>query len=130
MLYISRIIYTAFILTGLLTLTTQTSQAQVVPPAGGGVLTNPLDSAPRTFTISEITVTGAETRSETMIVATSGLDVGSSVTVPGPDLGEAIKRLHRTGLFSDVQIYQLSRSGGQIHLEIEVREQPLSLIHI
>ncbi|MCH8558808.1 MAG: outer membrane protein assembly factor BamA [Balneolia bacterium] len=124
MLNISRIIFTAFILAGLLTLTTQTSKAQVVPPPTGGVLTNPLDATPRTFTISEITVTGAETRSETMIIATSGLDVGGSVTIPGPDLGEAIQRLHRTGLFSDVQIFQLSRSGGQIHLEIEVTEQP------
>ncbi|AXJ01779.1 Beta-barrel assembly machine subunit BamA [Cyclonatronum proteinivorum] len=87
-------------------------------------ITNPLDTPPRSLTITQIDVTGAETRSESMILATAGLSVGEQITIPGPAIGDAIQRLFRTGLFSDVQIYQISRTGSQVHLEIEVREQP------
>ncbi len=124
MLNKSRITFLAFLLFGLLTFLNETTQAQVLPPSGGGILTNPLDATPRTFTISQVDVTGAETRSETMIKSTAGLQEGDQITIPGPDLGDSIKRLHRTGLFSDVQIYQVSRSGSQVHLEIVVQEQP------
>jgi outer membrane protein insertion porin family len=86
--------------------------------------TNPADVTPREFQIAKITVTGEETRSANMIIATSGLQVGESVIIPGTALGESIKRLFRTGLFSDVQIYETGRSGSQIDLEIRVREQP------
>lgn len=121
---LSHIAASALILTLLFTGFTATEAiAQVDPPTSGN-LTNPLQNRPQTYTISEIIVTGAETRSDGMIIATSGLEEGSQVTIPGPDIGEAIKRLHRTGLFSDVQIFQLNQSGRQIELEIQVLEQP------
>lgn len=94
-----------------------------IPPSSGA-LSNPLDSQPRTFTITSLVVSGAETRTDAMIIATTGLEEGGEVTIPGPDIGEAIKRLHRTGLFADVQIFETNRTGRQIELEIEVREQP------
>ncbi|MFW6348174.1 MAG: BamA/OMP85 family outer membrane protein, partial [Cyclonatronaceae bacterium] len=96
--------------------------AQVTPPPSGQ--TNPMQNQPRNFTISSVVVSGAETRTDGMIIATAGLQEGEQITIPGPDIGEAIKRLHRTGLFADVQIFELNRSGGEIELEIQVTEQP------
>lgn len=116
-----RTTFAAVLLTGLfLSAFAGRAFTQDTPP----LITNPLDIPPRVFTISQIDVTGAETRTESMILATAGLRVGEQVAIPGPALGEAIQRLFRTGLFSDVQIYQISRTGNQVHLEIEVREQP------
>jgi len=85
---------------------------------------NPVDVVPREMTIESITVTGEETRSANMIIATSGLQVGERIMVPGPAISEAIKRLFRTGLFSDVQIHETSRTGNRISIEIRVLEQP------
>ena len=96
--------------------------AQVTPPPSG--LSNPMQNQPRNFTITSVVVSGAETRTDGMIIATAGLQEGEQVTIPGPDIGEAIKRLHRTGLFADVQIFELNRSGREIELEIQVTEQP------
>lgn len=85
---------------------------------------NPTETIPREFQIANIEVSGEETRSANMIIATSGLQVGERIMIPGPEIGEAIKRLFRTGLFSDVQILETSRRAGQINLLIQVREQP------
>ncbi|MCH8566644.1 MAG: outer membrane protein assembly factor BamA [Balneolales bacterium] len=99
--------------------------SQTVPPISpGSVISNPLDQVPREYRISAVDVTGAETRSPAMIISTSGLQVGDRITIPGQAISDAITRLHRTGLFSDVQIYQVSRTSTEVHLEIEVREQP------
>jgi len=89
-----------------------------------GAIPNPADVSPREFQIRSITVTGEETRSANMIIATSALQEGERIMIPGTAIGEAIKRLYRTGLFSDVKIYETGRSGSQIDLEIRVLEQP------
>lgn len=97
------------------------SAAQVLGQTG---LTNPLDNPPRQLIINSIDVVGNETRSQTMIIATSGLQIGEEITVPGDAIGEAIKRLFRTGLFSDVFISEVGRTGNRIDLRIHVVEQP------
>ncbi len=99
----------------------QTSQSADRPQLR---LTNPLDNQPREYTILGVEVIGVEPRTRSFVVATSGLDEGSRITIPGEDITNAIRRLHRTGLYSDVQITSTERVGSGIYLQIFVQEQP------
>ncbi len=85
---------------------------------------NPLENQPRMYEILDITATGSQFYSETFIIATSNLNVETNIRIPGDDIPQAIKRLHNTGLFSDVKIYKEIIEGDGIALEIMVTEQP------
>jgi outer membrane protein insertion porin family len=87
-------------------------------------ITDPTQNAPRALRIGSVNVTGAENHNLTFIMSTANLNIGETVTVPGEELANAIKRLYRTGLFSDVQILEISRTTTEIQLEIRVVEQP------
>ncbi|MEX0679864.1 MAG: outer membrane protein assembly factor BamA [Balneolales bacterium] len=108
--------------------TTNVLNAQVVSVGDRGEtifsLSNPLENQPSLYEILEITATGSRFYSETFIIATSDLNAGANIRIPGEDIPQAIKRLHNTGLFSDVKIYQEEVEPGGIHLEIVVTEQP------
>jgi outer membrane protein insertion porin family len=85
---------------------------------------NPLEVTPKQYTIQGITVSGAEHLNASFIPASSGLEEGAQITIPGEYISDAIKRLYRTGLFSDVQIKVKQKIGSEIFLEIIVQEQP------
>lgn len=87
-------------------------------------IVDPSQLQPRQLRINGVNVTGAENHNLSFIMATANLQVGESITVPGEELSNAIKRLYRTGLFSDVQILETSRTSTDIALEIRVVEQP------
>ncbi len=85
---------------------------------------NPLQTTPQQYEILSVEVTGLTTTREDFVINTSGLEVGTTVTIPGSDIGDAINRLNRTGLFSNIQIIDKGRTGTGINLEIRVQEQP------
>ncbi len=85
---------------------------------------NPLDSNPGMYELIDVTATGSRFYSETFIVSASNLTVGSNIRIPGEDIPQAIKRLHNTGLFSDVKIYKREVGRDGVILDIEVMEQP------
>lgn len=87
-------------------------------------INNPLETTTRQYEILSITVSGVNTVRPGFVESTSGLEVGSTISIPGEDLAEAIERLNRTGLFSDIEINQLSATSQGIELEIRVQEQP------
>ena len=87
-------------------------------------LTNPLETVPQQYEILGVEVTGAKTVREDFIPSTAGLTVGSKITIPGDDITEAIKRLYRSGLFSDIKIIQTKKTLDGVYLEIQVKEQP------
>ena len=103
-------------------------QAQGVPGSDPGEAAfrpaNPFESQPRLYEITDITATGSRFYSETFIIATSNLNVGSNIRIPGEDIPQAVRRLHNTGLFSDVKIYRQEISSDEVALEIVVTEQP------
>lgn len=73
--------------------------------------------------IQEITVSGLVTARESYLISSSGLRVGDTISIPGEEISEAIRRLHRTGLFSDVEI-DYERVTGGVRININVEEQP------
>lgn len=85
---------------------------------------NPLNVVPQQYEILGVEVEGLSTTRESFIIGTSGLEVGTQITHPGEDIPRAIKNLHRTGLFSDVEILKTGSEAGGIFLKIIVQEQP------
>jgi len=85
---------------------------------------NPMQVAPQEYEILSVEVTGLTTTREDFVIGTSGLEVGSTITLPGTDIGDAINRLNRTGLFTDIKVIDRGRTDNGINLEIRVEEQP------
>jgi len=84
---------------------------------------DPTQNRPRTFQIAEVVVTGAEPQNESFIRASANLNPGEEITIPGDQIPAALRRLYRTGLFSDVQIFHRFVTVATVQIEIQVREQ-------
>ena len=82
--------------------------------------------APQTYRILGISVEGTDDAStQTFVVQTSGLRVGDRVTIPGDEaLREAIRRLYRLGIFSNVRVLKEKVVGDGVFLLIQVEEEP------
>jgi len=81
-------------------------------------------SLPREYEIGGITVTGAKYVDPAVIIMLSGLQVGTTVKVPGDKITKAIKKLWDQGLFEDIQITSTQKVGGKIFLNISLTERP------
>lgn len=103
------------------TLIIQDLQAQ---ETGRIQIQDPTQNPPRQFEIREVTVTGLVTGREAHILASSGLRAGNTIEIPGEAISNAIRQLHRIGLFSDVQILHERVGGNGVNIEIMVQEQP------
>ncbi len=79
---------------------------------------------PRTLTIGGINVSGVEGYEDYVLTGISGLSVGQSVTVPGTEITDAVKRYWRHGLFSKVAISADSIIGDKIWLHIYLAVRP------
>ena len=79
---------------------------------------------PRTLTIGGIEVTGVEGYEDFALAGISGLTVGQSITVPGNEVTDAVKRYWRHGLFSDVSIGADSIVADKIYLHINLKVRP------
>ncbi len=79
---------------------------------------------PEEYEIGGIKVSGAEYSDDNAIIGVSGLKVGDKIRVPGPDIPQAIKKLWRLRLFTDVQLLKEKTIGDVIFLEIVVQERP------
>lgn len=96
----------------------------VTPDTTSIQIENPLNAQPQQFEVLGVEVEGLTTSREEFVVGTSGLEEGTEITIPGEDLGQAIKNLYRTGLFSNIEILETDREAGGIYLKIVVQEQP------
>ena len=83
-----------------------------------------MNNTPQQFEVLGVEVEGLTTSREEFVIGTSGLQEGTDITIPGDDISQAIKSLHQTGLFSDVEIVETGRETGGIYLKIIVQEQP------
>jgi len=87
-------------------------------------LTDPTLEIPQEYTILGVQVRGNEFTREQFIINASSLSEGSTITYPGEDISDALKRLYRVGLFSDVKVFVTEKTLTGIRLIIEVTEQP------
>lgn len=87
-------------------------------------LTDPTALTPAEYQILGVTVEGNENTREQFIINTSLLVEGNTIVYPGDIVNNAVNRLYRSGLFSDVKIYVTERTATGIRFMIEVEEQP------
>ncbi|MDG1730250.1 MAG: outer membrane protein assembly factor BamA [Algibacter sp.] len=76
------------------------------------------------YTLAEITVAGNTSFSEQTIITYSGLRKGKEITIPGEDIGNAIKKLWNSKLFSDIEVYVTKTEGDVVYLQIKLADLP------
>ncbi len=76
------------------------------------------------YTIAEIAVNGNTTFSEQTIITYSGLRKGSEVKIPGEEISDAITKLWKSNLFSNIEVYLLRTEGNSAYLEIRLSDLP------
>lgn len=81
-------------------------------------------SNPKTFEIGGITVNGADFFDHNALKSISGLKVGREIEVPGKDITDAIKKLWRQQLFSNINISIDKIEGKYLYLNISVKTMP------
>ena len=76
------------------------------------------------YILAKIDVTGKINYNEQTVTTFTGLEKGQSIMVPGEDISNAIKKLWKLGLFSDVNFYVNKIEGDSIFLELNINELP------
>ena len=79
---------------------------------------------PRQCEIGGISVKGVEGYEDFVLLGLSGLSVGQTISVPGTEITEAIRRYWKNGLFSKVAITADSLVGSKIYLCVHLATRP------
>lgn len=114
-LLLKRLLFATILTIGFTSLLTQAQDIE---------LTDPTSLIPAEYEILGVSVEGNKNTREQFIINASSLVTGSTLVYPGDALNNAIRRLYRSGLFSDVKIYVSERTESGIRFLIEVEEQP------
>lgn len=85
---------------------------------------NFIDYNKKTYEITGISVRGNQFSDEKAIIAISGLRVGQKISLPGPEIPQAIRSIYKQKLFSNVEIRFIKPVGDLAQIEIEVSEKP------
>ena len=104
-----------------------TSTLVVARAMGQDVVVNPeinYAGAPRTLEIGGLVTSGVEGYEDYMLTGISGLSVGQTISVPGTEITDAIKRYWKHGLFSNVSISADSIVGNKVFLHIHLQTRP------
>ncbi|MFY0483770.1 BamA/OMP85 family outer membrane protein [Flavobacterium sp. PLA-1-15] len=76
------------------------------------------------YILADINVTGKISYNQQTVVTFTGLEKGQRITVPGEEISNAIKKLGKLGLFSDIDFYVNKIEGDSIFLELNINELP------
>ncbi len=76
------------------------------------------------YTIGDISVKGNTSFSSQTIVTYSGLTKDDDVFIPGEKISNAIKKLWKSNLFSDIELYVTKIEGDTVFLEIQLSDLP------
>lgn len=76
-----------------------------------------------TYIIGKIDIEGAEQFQHPPILRIAGLQIGQKIIVPGPDITNAIERLWKQGLFSDIKITASEIKNDTIYLTYHLQER-------
>ncbi|WP_338759856.1 outer membrane protein assembly factor BamA [Bernardetia sp. ABR2-2B] len=106
--------------------------AQTTPFKGlGGFGTNSTYSAkdfdyanPKEYTVGGISVEGASYLDPNALISLTGLRIGDKITIPGEDIGLAIRKLWKQGLLGDVSIEVDKFEAEKVFLKLILTERP------
>jgi outer membrane protein insertion porin family len=77
------------------------------------------------YVIGGVNIRGAERRDDNAIKSIVGLREGNTITIPGDQLSEGVRKLWRLRLFSDVSILLDSIVNDELYLTVDLKEQPV-----
>ncbi|SHI31297.1 Beta-barrel assembly machine subunit BamA [Hymenobacter daecheongensis DSM 21074] len=98
-------------------MTAEATWAQTTPTAPGG-------AEPQRYTLGGITVSGARYLDTNTLIGLTGLKIGDPITVPGEEIGKAIRRLWEQGILGDVSVSIARTEGTKIFLDFNLTERP------
>ena len=81
-------------------------------------------ATPKKYEIGGIKVEGVKNYEDYVLIGLSGLSVGQTITVPGDEITNAVKRYWRHGLFSDVRIEAEKIVDNKVFLKIILSQRP------
>ncbi|RZK10958.1 MAG: outer membrane protein assembly factor BamA [Flavobacterium sp.] len=76
------------------------------------------------YILADINVTGKISYNQQTVITFTGLEKGQRITVPGEEISNAIKKLGKLGLFSDIDFYVNKVEGDSVFLELNINELP------
>jgi outer membrane protein insertion porin family len=76
------------------------------------------------YILADVAVTGKISFNQQTVVTFAGLQKGQEITVPGEQISNAIKKLGKLGLFSDIVFYMDHVQNDSIYLELNINELP------
>ena len=76
------------------------------------------------YILANVKVNGKISYNEQTVVTFAGLEKGQQLTVPGEELSNAIKKLGKLGLFSDIDFYVNKVEADSIWLDLDIVELP------
>jgi outer membrane protein insertion porin family len=79
---------------------------------------------PRKYTLGGITVSGAKALDPNTLIGLSGLRIGDPISIPGEEIGKAIRKIWNQGILADVSVSIARTEGDKIFLDFTVRERP------
>ncbi|NOU61448.1 outer membrane protein assembly factor BamA [Marinifilum caeruleilacunae] len=81
-------------------------------------------TSPKTYELGGVSVSGVKHLENNVLVQISGLRAGSQIEIPGERVTNAVKKLYKQGLFSDIQITATKLIDKKIYLNIHLQERP------
>ncbi|GAB2789477.1 outer membrane protein insertion porin family [Hymenobacter luteus] len=90
---------------------------QVQAPAAAG-------EQPQRYTLGGISISGARYLDANTLIGLTGLKVGDPITIPGEEIGKAIRRLWDQGILGDVSVSIARTEGSRIFLDFNLKERP------
>ncbi len=79
---------------------------------------------PRTFILKDIEVKGDIKFSKNQIIRYAGFSIGEEIELPGTKVNNAVKKLWRSKMFSDIDIYIKEINGSDVVLTLELVPVP------
>jgi outer membrane protein insertion porin family len=76
------------------------------------------------YILADVEVTGKISFNPNTVVTFSGLEKGQQIIIPGEDISNAVKKLGKLGLFSEIDFYINKIEGDSIYLELNITELP------
>ena len=78
----------------------------------------------KTYILANVDVVGKISFNSNTVVTFAGLEKGQTITVPGEEISNAIKKLGKLGLFDEISFYVNRIEMDSIYLDLHVEELP------
>ncbi|UOQ81055.1 outer membrane protein assembly factor [Hymenobacter sp. 5414T-23] len=79
---------------------------------------------PQRYTLGGITISGARYLDANTLIGLTGLKIGDPITIPGEEVGKAIRKLWDQGILGDVSVSIDHIEGQRIFLDFNLKERP------